>query len=155
MNDQEIEVLRSVFKKYDTESIGKINLSQFILFVTRLSKYIEELHGIEISKAGVVFNLLDADRDGYLTFDDFLRWWDSTDGEPYSFFIGEKSRLLEKAYNLYSNYTSTTGNMTYSQFENMMDMLDIPHTEDAFDDLDTDGDGLLSFSEFIDWLKWF
>lgn len=157
MNEEEIEILQSVFNKYDTDQRGYLTPHQFTLLISRLGRYIKELRGVEFSTAQAVFGLLDTDGDKRISFDDFVGWWRSEDedSQRYSYFIGEKGKLLRKAYGLYSSYVSETGNMTYLQFNNMMDELGLEHDEYTFDLLDVNDDGLLSFSEFLQWLNWF
>jgi len=155
MNNEEVEILKSVFNKYDTDKTGYLTPQQFTFLISRLGRHVKELKGVEFSTAQAVFGLLDTDGDKRLSFDDFVEWWRSEDSERYSYFADEKSKLLSKAYNLYSTYVSETGNMTYLQFNNMMDELELDHGDYDFDILDTNDDGLLSFSEFVNWLNWF
>jgi len=151
-NDDET-VLKAVFSKYDTKSTGFLSLQQFILLVTRLAKYVPELHGIEFSTAQSSFALFDRDADKHLSLKEFKDWWRSKD--KYTFFEGEKAILLRKAYALYKEYTGENSAMNLYEFSQMMETLGITYKETDFDLLDRNEDGLISFDEFCKWLNWF
>lgn len=153
LSDEDLLILRSAFKKYDRENKGYLTQVQFALFLSRLSNHVEELKGLEYEEAVMVFKLLDKDSDDKLNFQEFCNWWSQED--KYQYFCGEKSKLLRKAYNLYIKYAESENGMSYNQFEKMMDELNITHSEFEFDELDSTGNGVLSFVEFVNWLHWF
>ncbi len=154
LTDEDIDVLRAVFNKYDKDRNNNLSLQQFVLLLSRLGRHVKELRGVEFQEARAAFALMDRDSDGLLSFDEFCNWWVSKN--KYNYFTGETSNLLRKAYRLYTSYTKDQNRkMTYNQFENMMDELGISHTEFDFDVLDNNNDGLLSFEEFCKWLNWF
>ena len=161
LSREDVAVLKATFKKYDKNHTGTLSLCQFTLFLSRLSKHVTELRGIVMQEAAAAFNLLDCDRDGALSFEEFCDWWARGESERYSYFIGDKGQLLKKAYAMYIKYTLSNSQddqpqpMTYDQFERMMEELGLPHSEYDFDDLDQDDDGLLTFDEFCEWLNWF
>lgn len=163
-------VLKSMFYKYDREGKGYLTKTQFALLLSKLSGYIQELKGVEYNEAIATFELFDKNSDNRLTFDEFCEWWSMKPSNRYSYFCGEKSKLLKKAYALYTKYasdddtsnihknediTKINSGLTYTQFERMMTDLNIPHSEFDFDNLDTSDNGILSFSEFCNWLNWF
>lgn len=152
----EVSVLRTAFDRYDTDKTGKMSPKQFILFLNQLSKHVPELKGCEFGEGVAIFAILDKDRDGFMSFEDFCAWWASPDAERYKYFTREKSELLDKAYRLYTSYSSENGTeMSYHQFNEMMDELGISYDDYTFDALDKDEDGILSFEEFCTWLNWF
>ncbi|MBL4615317.1 MAG: EF-hand domain-containing protein [Magnetovibrio sp.] len=162
-------VLDSVFKKYDTDNSGYLDLKQFTLFLVRLGKHVKELRKVTILAAEAVFALIDKDTDGKIDFHEFCKWWNTDASQRYGYFTGEKGKLLRKSYNLYYKYSSSSdvhpatgvsspnknSGMTIVQFERMMDTLGIEYTEGCFDALDDDNDGVISFEEFCRWLNWF
>lgn len=146
-------ILRSVFDKYDRENKGYLNKNQFALFLSRLSNHVPELKGLEYTEAIATFKLFDCDSDDQLSYQEFKEWW--LNKHKYQYFTGDISKLLKKAYELYSKYTKDNQYMTYLEFEKMMTDLNLPHSEYDFDLLNINGKGILSFQEFVNWLNWF
>ncbi len=152
MDSPDVAVLKAVFEKYDPKKSGYLTRKQFIFLIDRLSKYVPELRGAQIKEAQSAFALFDKNSDKKLDFQEFSDWWASKD--KFTFFSGEKSKLLRKAYVLYTKYAQKDG-MTISEFSTMMEALGISHSDIDFDILDENDDGLLSFAEFCRWLNWF
>ena len=151
-------IIKSVFEKYDSRKKGYLNREEFIFFLVHLGKHVKELDKITDKTAVAVFSLIDKNSDGKINFDEFCSWWNMDVSKRYGYFIGEKKNLLRKSYDLYSKYsTSCSGRkyMTLINFEKMMEDLKIDYSEECFDSLDNDGDGILSFEEFCLWLDWF
>lgn len=155
ISDEDSAILRSAFDRYDKDKSGTLSNSEFILFIARLGRHVKELKEVETSVANAVFALLDKNADGRLTFDEFCIWWTSNASKRYTYFTGKTANLLHKAHNLYKSHTVGESQMSYTQFESLLDKLGIEYTDDTFDDLDQNEDGLLSFSEFCKWLDWF
>lgn len=156
-------VIKSVFSSYDTDTKGYLSFKQFTALLTRLAKHVPELKGIELEAAQSTFALFNRNADGKLQYAEFRGWWLKED--KYSYLVGERAKLVHNAYNLYKRYTSTstgegststsTTALSLDKFLAMMEDLGITCTADNFDQLDINGDGLLSFEEFSRWLKWF
>ena len=155
ISSDDLTVLKSVFGKYDTDGSGYLNLKEFILFLIRLGKHVNELKKVSSETASAVFALIDKNSDGKINFHEFCEWWNTGESKRYGYFAGEKKKLLRKSYDLYRKYSSSSGGITSIQFEKMMDSLEIEYNEEDFDSLDMDRDGTLSFEEFCCWLDWF
>lgn len=157
-------IIEDVFAKYSHE--GRMVRSQFSLVVAKLSKYVDELKGFEVETVEAAFSLFSSGAQAYMTLKEFKKWWSVSD--KFSYFVGKKSRKISKAYQLYKRYSSVeTLTISKERFENrkmslkeflrlLEDMgIDNENETDEFDQIDTDGDGVLSFKEFCAWLKWF
>lgn len=171
-------IVEDVFEKFSKDDL--LSRGQFVKIMIKLSDHVPELRGFEFKKADLAFNLFASGK--YMTLLDFKRWWCSSD--KFSYFIGKKSRLLTRAYSLYTRYSlkvskpedlrisisETTSlenenrKMTLKEFTKLLEDIRIAEglTEiieederDVFDNIDTDGDGVLSFKEFCAWLNWF
>ena len=145
-----LDVLQSVFEKYDREKKGFLDCDQFVYFISQLGKYVSELGNIEEETLKAFFDILTPDEK--LTFETFRKWWFSS--SRYIYFVPETSKLLQKAHYLYKKYAPDMG-MTYNQFNSLLDELGIEHTDYDFDNLDQNEDGLIGFTEFCKWLNWF
>ena len=127
--------------------------AQFIRFLTVLSKHVDSLQSVEMEQTTAAFQLLAKDPSEGMSYNDFRRWWLSSD--RYGYLIGEKAVLLRKAYQWYKINASSKG-LTHEEFRCMMERLNLKlSTSATFDEIDQNCDGIVSFSEFCDWLKWF
>jgi hypothetical protein len=154
-------IIEDVFEKYSNQ--GLMTKNQFSLVVEKLSNHVKELKGVEMETAEAAFNLFST-KDQVMTLGEFKEWWSST--EKFSYFTGKKSKNVSKAYELYKRYSSvktlntSTENfkarrMTLKEFLKLLEDLKIEAEDDGFYQIDSDGDGTLSFKEFCAWLNWF
>lgn len=156
LSPDDLTVLDSVFKRYDTLNSGYLNLEQFTSFLSRLGKHVKEVRKTSPETIRAVFALIDENSDGKINFDEFCGWWNTDASQRYGYFTGEKKKLLRKSYDMYRKFSSSSERgMTLLQFGRLMDTLGNEWTEEDFDSLDDDGDGTLSFEEFCRWLNWF
>ena len=143
-------LLRCVFDKYNINKDGYLCYSEFKRFIIRLAKHTNVNTNQDSIK--YAFAYLDTDGDGRLSFDEFKSWW-LKEGK-YDIFCGTKSILLRKAYKLYQTYTSDD-KMSLSNFRQMMVDMGIDFEEEEFYNIDIDKNGILTFDEFVKWLRWF
>jgi Ca2+-binding EF-hand superfamily protein len=150
---KEIEFLKKVFKKFDANNTGHLSADQYTKFVKTLSKQIPELE-IDAQICEAIFASLDKDRNGVLSFEEIRQWWVTHD--KFKNFIGKRAELMKKARALFLKYSGTNvkKGMNFSEFEKLLMDHKINHDESAFDLIDKDEDGLISFNEFIEWLNW-
>ncbi len=152
-NEKELQFLRQVFHKFDTDNTGYLEAEQFVNLIDALAHHVPEIESVDPLVVKAVFAYYDIDGNGKLSFQEIYSWWISSD--RFKFFVGDKARLLKRARQLYVTYAKGEGGMSFAEFESLLDDLQIRHDEAAFDELDDDGDGLMGFAEFIDWLDWF
>lgn len=143
-----IRLLRHIYEKYDNDGIG-LTLPQTVRMLVRLSKHIHVLKKIEYQETVAAFSFLDKDGDGRINFQELQEWWNSED--RYAYFVGEKAKIIRKAYSLYSKYATST-KMAPHEFFRFLDDNDISYTEYSFQTLTSHAQ--LTFSEFMKWLEW-
>ncbi len=151
VNKEEIEALKVAFYAFDENYTGYLDINQFFNIVAAMGQDMHKFTNISNETMYAVFNYFDIDDDGHLSFNEVYGWWISN--MRFSIFSGKKSELLVKAHDLYHKHTASS-KMRYNEFENMLEALGVEHRESIFDELDRDGDGLLNFTEFVDWLGW-
>lgn len=141
--------LKKIFKKFDEDEKKYLTERQFRHLIYKFSKY-TKIKNIDRKTISVIFNYYT--KDGKLTFEQLKKWWN---GKQFELFSNKNIKLLRKARKLFDKYTKKYENsMTYHEFEKLLDDRDISHDESVFDRLDTDGDGLMNFKEFVKWLGW-
>jgi len=156
MQEEYEEILKKVFNKFDVNKSGFLKRDQFEKFIRKLGTTTSTLTHLShaLSKdINAVFDYIDTDMDNKLNINEFGAWLGRAD--KYTLFVEKKSLLL-KAHTLFFSYVDAPQKgLPYFKFEDMMENLNINHEEDAFDNLDDNNDGLISFFEFCMWLKWF
>lgn len=143
-------ILRDVFEKYSRDN--RLTLEQFCKMMTKLSKHIDILHQISNTRYSALFALIDKKSVGYLTYQEFIYWWTSTN--KLSYVIGRNGKYLEKIYNMFNIY-QTNGLININNLEELLRTLDVTNTDQALEQIDTNLDGQTSFYELCKWLKWF
>lgn len=121
------------------------------LSLSGFSNLLDEVN-VKTNVQALFFSL---DRDtGFLTFDDFVRWWLS-DSVLVKLIDTKKNRdLISKSKTSYDLITEGR-TMTKKEFIGMLDELNLSYTYKQIDAIDQDNDGVINFREFVRWLKWF
>jgi len=145
------DYLFRIFEKYKEKNDG-LNLNQFHVFINNIIKYETDIKSVSLKKTMRVFILYSRKDYKKLYYNEFKNWWKS--GKRFSFFKGKNSKLLKKAYTLYTFHTNCF-KMDNSEFSNLMKKLKIEYNNNDFEFLDQDKDGFIDFYEFCIWLNWF
>lgn len=158
---KEEATLRKIFDLYsvtpgDCSPMRFINLHLLEKFLENLSAYSPILKDLDMELVKAFFALVDRDCDGKISYAEFTGWWRSeyTTRERYDIFRQETRPLLRSAWRLFQRFCIGKC-IPYRRFEYMMDYLRVHYSDTDFDVIDLDSDGVLSFSEFCEWLKWF
>ena len=141
--------IRSLFDKYDANSNGKLEEQemQFLL---------EGDLGFNQEQSWAYFLLLDKNGDHNISFEEFQDWLRS--GERFEI-LNDKGKYhsLSEALNYFKSFDSDNSDtLDPLQFEKMMKFFGYEsiNMEKAFAEIDKDGNGAVSFWEFMVWLKW-
>ena len=142
-------VLKSLFAKYDKDSSGS-------LMDAELKQLLQEDLGMDTEQAEIYTLLRDEDGSKSLTYEEFKKWLNS--GENFQF-IDDSSKcyIVHQAVEMFKKYdTDGQGSLDVEEFRKVMVDLsyEASHTESAVQALDKDGNGVISFSEFLAWLHW-
>jgi len=146
-----------IYKKYSDPKTNKISREKFLLLISKLSKNVKEIKGIEMDVVNAVFLIFDKDSDGYIDSEEFIEWW--TSSKRFSYFDENTTKLVKKAYNLFKKYAKNKNIMDYNQFVQLLKDLKIDKEEminiETFESMDVNNDGYINFFEFQKWLSWF
>lgn len=135
-----------------------MNLISFTTFLKDLSKFETVLQDKSDEFFKAFFTYVDENCDNKIYFGEFTCWWkgDTSTSQTtrYKPFADENKDLFMKAWRLYNKFT--IGHfIPYRRFKYVMNALNIQYSDYDFDIIDTNSDGVISFSEFCEWLKWF
>ena len=137
---------RSMFRKYDGDNSGSISAAEFAELCYDMGKTFDDPQDQKL-----VLSLLDTDGDGEVSFREFCRWWKE---KKDSFFVPSYSDEVTAAiYYFKKADTDMSGKLDKAEYQAMCDEMgwsggDI---EESMRYLDTDGDGEVSFNEFLTW----
>ena len=82
-----------IYKKYSDPKTNKISREKFLLLISKLSKNVKEIKGIEMDVVNAIFLIFDKDSDGYIDSEEFIEWWSSS--KRFSYFDEDtKARLI-------------------------------------------------------------
>jgi Ca2+-binding EF-hand superfamily protein len=69
VDEKKVAEIRKEFDYFDSDGNGQIELKEFIELLTVLSPKTKASHVQE------GFSIIDDNNDGYIDFDEFLKWW--------------------------------------------------------------------------------
>ena len=143
-------ILEDIFEKFASDGVMKSK--GFVKFIRQISGHIQDTLELKIEEGAdkALFYFLAEGKT--LSFDNFKRWWVRED--KFEILSGKKAKLLLKAWDLFSRYSSR-GFIDMDNFLDLMMDLQLRGTEDDFDTLDINNDGKVDFREFCEWLRWF
>lgn len=142
-------VMRSLFLKYDKDNSGYLDMDELkTLFVDDFR--------LNLKQTEVYAHLLDKDGDSKVSFEEFSTW---IRGCEMMKTVDNKSRysLVQQAVYLFKKY-DVDGSQALDRHEFAQLLLDmggkLEDLDDAMQELDEDGNGRISFPEFLKWLNW-
>lgn len=141
--------LKSIFKKYDLNCDGELNKEE-------LTSLMENEFGLSFEQINTYHWILDKDGNGTLSYDEFENWMDSD--EQFKC-VNDRSRynLIICAIELFKKY-DCNHNRTLDRQEFLQLHSDCGGKPEnlsvALKYVDRDGNGVISFYEFLKWLNW-
>lgn len=145
-------VIQSLFRKYDQDGNGVLQKNEMMLLL------MEDM-GLDAKKSENVFAEVDKDGDGNVNFEEFFRWLrDTKSVEMINESDAKASRYYytRKAVDYFKKYDKDqNGFIDADELKLLLNDLDYKHSvEVALQTMDKDGDGTVSFPEFLKWLNW-
>lgn len=131
-----------------------INLPLLTKFLNDLSVHSPVLKDVDPELVKAFFALVDRDCDGKISYMEFAGWWKSEFSQRSRYRVFESREIFRAGWRLFQRF-AIGRSIPYRRFEYMMDYLRIHLDDTDFDVLDVNADGVLSFSEFSDWIKWY
>ena len=142
-------VVKSLFDKYDEDGSGTLEKGEFL----KLLKDDMDLADKSINKC---CTSVDKNDDGEVSFDEFLQWFQTDE----VFKNVSKSSRFYKIYKAAEKFqqcdTDGSGSMDRQEFASFVRSTEYEDkVDELLEKLDADGDGNISFKEFLGCLNWF
>jgi Ca2+-binding EF-hand superfamily protein len=145
-DDGVMDHAREMFRKYDTDGGGEIDIGELTALCYDMGFFFKD----EQDKR-LVMSLLDSDQSGTISFREFQVWWKANKD---SFFVPSYSQGVKSAIYYFKKFdTDMSGQLDVTEFRAMckeMKWAD-KDIEGSLRLLDSDGDGEISFNEFLTW----
>ena len=141
-----------VFRKYDEDKDGAVSQAELNKLCMEMGARLSE------DELKIALKVLDTNGDGKIEFDEFKVWWESQDRfERLRRNEAELAFLNGVLTSFMSFDTNKDGLIDREEFKNVYQVLSQSgyptHSEqEDWDAMDRDHNGIISYSEFVDWL---
>ena len=142
-------VIKSLFNKYDTDDNGRLEIIELHTLLC------DDL-GLSDEETEAYIFLMDIHNNGSVEYQEFREWLRNDDKWSY---LSDRSRfrLLLKAVELFKQYdTDASGALDTQEFSVLYADMGghAYYIQSALKSMDKDGNGRISFYEFLKWLNW-
>ncbi|ORX71005.1 EF-hand [Anaeromyces robustus] len=149
----QIPLSQMVFEKYDTDKSGGISYAEFKAMAYDLGYYISDM------ELKLAVKNLDKSGSGSIIYDDFKKWWMDKDRWNNVKLSEENFKYLYEISSQFQKFDKDKGgSIDKKEFKDFWKevtkkkKVKSSEEKEMFKKLDTDGDGTISFNEFVDYL---
>ena len=146
------DACEKVFLRYDRDRDGAVDVGELRAMCMEMGVLLSE------AELRAAVHVLDADGDGKIGYDEFQRWWATTDRFERLRRNEAELAFLNGAFASFLSFDrDMDGTLSRDEFAALHDVLRASgyRTHDVDADwraMDTDASGRISFSEYVDWL---
>mmetsp|Transcript_6107 Transcript_6107/g.18459 ORF Transcript_6107/g.18459 Transcript_6107/m.18459 type:complete len:157 (+) Transcript_6107:2033-2503(+) len=147
------ETVLSIFKKYDRNNSRGLDVSELQSLAYDLG------YKLSTEDFELAIKVLDRNGTGEIEFEEFYSYWLRSDHFKKIRF--ERIDQMKTAVAIFRRHDrEMKGYIDASQFQALtkelgMSMMSEDRARKAVQELDKNGDGVINFNEYIDWLGWF
>lgn len=147
-----VPLSKRIFDKYDFDGNGNITAAEFREMVYEMGYYLSD------REMQMALLILDTNGDGMVNYNEFVAWWRTDDRFKKLHLSDEQYSLLQYCSTYFQYWDKDNdGVLNKEEFRPCYDdLVRNKVTESPFDrcfqTIDSSGEGLISFNEYIDWL---
>lgn len=144
--------IKGLFDKYK-DSNGRLDKDGLTTMIKNDFKGEIDLDDNQIE---TILMLLDQDGLGSVSFEQFYKWY-CRDNKLVNIQDSFRCRMIQKAIQKFKEFdTNKNGTIERDELQHLLQSLsfDVKLQENAFEELDKDKNGKISFPEFLTWLHW-
>jgi len=143
-----------MFKKFDKDDSGTIDAQEFQALCADLD------YALTDQEKKIAVKMLDSTGSGKIKLDDFLKWWNRGNERWSELKLSDSDLMLRQmaAQAFQTVDTERKGQITKANYDKFYQTLiaaklTSKSKEACYADLDKNGDGSISFAEFVEWLN--
>ncbi|PRP84008.1 hypothetical protein PROFUN_08605 [Planoprotostelium fungivorum] len=147
-------VSRLVFNKYDTDKTGTLDRKEFKELCYSSGHFLSDR---ELDSAIAV---IDRSGDGKISYDEFVSWWSSNSRWGRVELSTEQMATLERCSKYFMYFDKDrSGSLDRNEFSKLHADIKkhfpqkLGTLDSAIAKLDSNGDGIIQFGEYLDWLQ--
>jgi len=141
-----------MFEKFDTDKTGYLDQNEFQLLCRNMG------YAVSQHECQLALKTLDLDGNGQLSLSEFKKWWANPDRWSELHVDDKQLQVRQNASETFKAYDhDNKGVIKKNNFSNFHDdlkknKLTTKDEAGTFADLDKDGNGVISYSEYVEWL---
>lgn len=141
-----------MFNKYDSNGDGTIDKDEFHDMCYALGHYLDG------ETFEVAWTEVEADGSGSISYDEFATWWSSDDRWAHLQLSDEEIANLAQVHSYFKYYDiENSGQLNKDEFRGVYNYMkesgyDVNSFDAVLNEIDTSGDGLINYNEFIVWM---
>ncbi|TXG59449.1 hypothetical protein EZV62_014022 [Acer yangbiense] len=143
-----VEEMRWVFDKFDTNKDGKISKEEYKAALKLLGNKQGSIAEAEVAKS---FQFVDTDGDGFIDFKEFMEMMQNNNNNNMGGDGGEKKSDIQSAFKLFD--TNGDGKISAQELmqvlKNIGEKCNLDSCRKMIRGVDADGDGLIDMDEFM------
>jgi len=141
-----------MFEKFDGDNSGYIDPTEFQLLCRNLG------YAVSAAELALALKTIDSDGSGQISKDEFAKWWGRADRWSELHMDEKQLEIRQRASEAFKTFDhSNKGVITSADYDAFYDALiqqklTTKDKTSCFADLDGNGDGSISFAEYVEWL---
>eukprot|EP00941_MAST-03F_sp_MAST-3F-sp1_P003921 g3921.t1 len=152
----EQQKIRDIFDELDADGSGSLDKSEVSQLAAKMGEKLTGPFGMGSGKLNKAFSEMDTDGSGVVSFEEFAHWW-TINHPPENLSVEERVRMLFDDID-----EDGSGELDKNEVRLLAEKMGEKMTsflggskklDEAFNEMDPNGDGTVTFDEFLEWYK--